>query len=135
MKPYIFICSRLKGRTPKEKAKFAERARYLCRKVMLLGGIPMAPHVYFTEFLDDANPEERQMGIELGHEWMRSCDALLYDATLGESEGMQADWRNWSGKFFRIDTLEEEEFEFHEIKKWIDIKARTALAKPKRFNS
>ena len=37
------------------------------------GCIPIAPHIYFTQFLNDDNPEERAQGIEAGLELLKLC--------------------------------------------------------------
>ncbi len=37
---------------------------------------PIAPHLYYPQFLDDNDPTERQLGIELGLKALRSCDEL-----------------------------------------------------------
>jgi len=48
----------------------------------------MAPHLLIPAFLDDTDAEERQVGIELGIDWLMDCDELW---VIGEriSEGMQ----------------------------------------------
>jgi len=121
MKPYIFIASRFSARTARERKRYAERLRYLCRRVTELGAIPMAPHGYFTTFLDDNDPEERRRGIEMGHEWMRMCSAMLYDASLGESEGMLADFHRWEGTFFMLERgpLRHQECEWEDLGEWV----------------
>ena len=54
-------------------------------------GIPFAPHLLFTQFLDDAQLEERRLGLHMGVEMLRLCDALW---AFGEpTQGMQAEMR------------------------------------------
>lgn len=38
--------------------------------------IPIAPHVYCTQFLDDTIPQEREAGMELGIALLDMCDEL-----------------------------------------------------------
>ena len=66
-KPLVFVSSRLRGNI-EQNIKTAER---LCRKVLLKGYIPFAPHIYFTRFLDELSEEERRLGIESGFEMLR----------------------------------------------------------------
>ena len=50
------------------------------------GFIPVAPHIYFTQFLDDSVENERKAGIEAGIQLMLECDEMW---VFGEpTEGM-----------------------------------------------
>jgi len=90
----VFICSPLRPRkgTPKEQQmelfRNMELASLACRYAVLHGCNPMAPHLLHPAFLDDANPEEREIGIELGMDWLMDCDELW---VIGDriSDGMQ----------------------------------------------
>ena len=64
----IYICSPLRG----DIEKNIQKAQGYCREAVDLWPdvIPIAPHVYCTQFLDDTIPQEREAGMELG-------DALL----------------------------------------------------------
>ena len=81
----IFVCSKLRGDFDKNR-KIAE---HLCRIVSLLGHIPIAPHVYFTRFLDDFDDNERLLGIESGVRLLERCDEVWVFDFEGISEGMQ----------------------------------------------
>lgn len=84
----VFICSPY-GADKEWGTRFAKAA---CRDLFEHGYIPVAPHLYFPQFLDDDSQFEREFGIEAGHEMMRTCDEIfvyLIDSTL--SEGMQSD--------------------------------------------
>ena len=37
---------------------------------------PITPHLYYPQFLDDADEVERALGMELGLKALRSCDEL-----------------------------------------------------------
>jgi hypothetical protein len=54
--------------------RFAEEC---CHKVALAGAIPYAPHLLFTRFLNDAIPEEREIGLRAGLVMAARCDELL----------------------------------------------------------
>lgn len=69
----VFICSALRGDIQKNIAK----ANEYCRWAMLTHGVlPIAPHVYFTQFLDDSSQAERELGITAGLELLRDCEEL-----------------------------------------------------------
>lgn len=79
----IFICSPLKGDIKQNQVK----AREYSRDCILQGHVPIAPHIYFTEFLNEEDHEERKLGIEAGLKLLKLCDEIwIY----GEpSEGMK----------------------------------------------
>lgn len=54
-----------------------EFARKCCRKLSDEGCIPFAPHLLFTQFLDDDIPQERERGIQFGLELMKLCDEVV----------------------------------------------------------
>ena len=68
----VFICSPyrgdIKGNT--EKAKFYATISAKARSV------PIAPHLYFPQFLDEHSSTERMTGIEMGLELMDTCDEV-----------------------------------------------------------
>lgn len=89
----IFVCSPLRPRLPEsfqgsererseELTKIFEanknRAREYCRRVVLAGHLPYAPHLFFTQFLDEFSPRERALGIEMGIIELKACDELWY---------------------------------------------------------
>ena len=83
--PLVFICSPYRGDTITN----AENARAYCSFAVSQGCIPFAPHLLFTQFLDDTLMDERMMGLYMGAEMLRLCDELWY---FGEpSEGMAAE--------------------------------------------
>lgn len=66
------------------------KARQYCKYVANRGHIPYAPHLLFTQFMDDTIPEERAAGIAMGKEMLKRCDELW---VFGEviSEGMASE--------------------------------------------
>ena len=50
-----------------------EKAKRYCVHVINEGGIPIAPHLLFTQFLDDSVPSERRLGLDLGLELLKHC--------------------------------------------------------------
>ena len=56
-----------------EKAK--GYARFVVKEC---GAIPIAPHIYFTQFLDDTLPEDRAFGTMAGLMLLSDCDELWY---------------------------------------------------------
>ncbi len=83
----VYICSPCRG----DYERNIENARRYCREVMELwpDTLPIAPHIYFTQFLDDAIDEERERGLAAGIELLASCDELLVFGIDQPSEGMK----------------------------------------------
>ena len=66
------------------------KARQYCKYVTNRGLIPYAPHLLFTQFMDDTIPEERAAGMAMGKEMLKRCDELwVFGETI--SEGMAAE--------------------------------------------
>lgn len=43
---------------------------------LMEGNVPYAPHLYFTQFLDDADGGCRELGRLLGLRWLKECDEV-----------------------------------------------------------
>ena len=67
-----------------------EYAKQACRTVMESGHAFFAPHLLYPAVLDDAVPEERQTGIEMGLTLLHRCDELWAFGSV-TSSGMQAE--------------------------------------------
>ena len=71
----VYVCSALRGNQD-ENIKLA---RIYCEYVVReFGHIPVAPHIYFTQFLDDNLPEDRAFGTMAGLMLLSDCDELWY---------------------------------------------------------
>ncbi len=71
----IYVCSRLAGDIENNIEKAKVYARFVAKTC---GAIPIAPHIYFTQFLDDTVPEERAFGTMAGLLLLSDCDELWY---------------------------------------------------------
>ena len=68
----IFVCSPYRG----DVIRNAEKAQLYCQMVIKSGLIPIAPHLYFPQFLDDNDPAEREAGIRAGLELIKHCNEI-----------------------------------------------------------
>ena len=105
-RPIVYICSPYAG----DVETNVQKARRYCRFAVDKGYIPIAPHLLFTQFLNDDNPKERQLGIFFGNAVMSKCSEVW---VFGEhiSNGMEAEikrakWKNYRLRYFN-DDLEE----------------------------
>ena len=105
-RPIVYICSPYAG----DVETNVQKARRYCRFAVDKGYIPIAPHLLFTQFLNDDSPKERQLGIFFGNAVMSKCSEVW---VFGEhiSNGMEAEikrakWKNYPLRYFSED-LEE----------------------------
>ena len=68
----VYISSPLRG----DMEKNMEKAKDYCAYAASCGVIPLAPHTIFTQYLNDAVPEQREQGLRMGHELLERCDEL-----------------------------------------------------------
>ncbi len=82
----IYVASPYAG----DVEKNVEYAKQACRTVMESGHAFFAPHLLYPSILDDAVPEERQAGIEMGLTLLHRCDEVWAFGPV-VSSGMQAE--------------------------------------------
>lgn len=68
----VYICSPLRGNYEQNIKNTAE----FCRAAVKCGYMPIAPHLYFPQFLNDTNAEEREIGINYGLQLLTDCDEM-----------------------------------------------------------
>lgn len=83
----VYICSPCRG----EMEKNIIKAQGYCREAAELWPdvLPIAPHVYCTQFLNDENPDERAVGMDMGLSLLSICDELWVYGIDNPSEGMK----------------------------------------------
>ena len=90
----VYIISRYRAFTESEMEFNRKVARYFCRKIVLEGKIPVAPHLFYTQFLDESQEKERQIGLDIGLKELHEADEFLLIIIEGQiSEGMQNELR------------------------------------------
>ncbi len=71
----VYVCSALRG----DVEQNIENAKNYCRYIVKeYGAIPIAPHIYFTQFLNDEIEEDREFGLSAGLFLLSDCDELWY---------------------------------------------------------
>lgn len=68
----IYVASPYAGDI-KKNTDFAKRA---CRHVMEQGHVFFAPHLLYPAILDENQPEQRQLGLDMGLGILSCCDEL-----------------------------------------------------------
>jgi hypothetical protein len=62
----VFVCSPLRATDDRTQEQNIEIAKSLCHETVKLGHAAFAPHVLYTQFLDDTIDVERENGIAAG---------------------------------------------------------------------
>jgi hypothetical protein len=75
--------------------KNLQHARECCQKVLAEGHTPIAPHLILPQLLDDADPAQREQGINGGLVYLTRADELWYwdDPTEGMIKEIQTAYR------------------------------------------
>lgn len=68
-KPLVFICSPYAGNI----LLHTELAREYCRYAVSKNCIPIAPHLLFPQFMEEADPAQRELGIFFGLVLQSKC--------------------------------------------------------------
>ena len=85
-RPIVYICSPYAG----DVAANTKAARRYSRFAVETGYIPIAPHLLFPQFLNDADPAERELGLFFGNALMSKCSEVwVFGSRI--SAGMKAE--------------------------------------------
>lgn len=96
-RPIVYICSPFAGDI---EANVAAARRY-SRFAVDEGYIPIAPHLLFPQFLNDADPKERELGLFFGNALMSKCSEIwVFGNRI--SSGMEAEINRAKRKNYRL---------------------------------
>lgn len=99
-RPIVYICSPYAGDVDANTAA----ARGYCRHAVETGYIPIAPHLLFPQFLNDADPKERELGLFFGNALMSKCSEVwVFGSRISpgmEAEINRARWKNYRLRYF-----------------------------------
>lgn len=99
-RPLVYICSPFSGDIESNTLAARRYSRYAADR----GFIPIAPHLLFTQFLDDSLPAERELGLFFGNVLMSKCAEIwVFGSRI--SDGMKAEiksakWRSYRIRYF-----------------------------------
>jgi len=83
----IFVCSPFSG----DRDRNIQKARGYCRFVMAQGHQPLAPHLHYPQFMDDADPAQREQGLAFSRRLLALADELWVFSGGMPSKGMAAE--------------------------------------------
>lgn len=70
--PMVYICSPFRG----DEVANTKKARHYCRFAVDTGHIPLAPHIFVPQYMDDSDPEERELALFMNFVFISKCNEL-----------------------------------------------------------
>lgn len=83
----VYICSPCRG----DYENNIQRAKEYSRAAAMQGCIPITPHIFLTQFMDDTIPAERELALKMGRELVLMCSELWAFGLDHPSAGMAAE--------------------------------------------
>jgi len=83
----VYICSPCRG----DYENNIQRAKEYSRAAAMRGCIPITPHIFLTQFMDDTIPDERELALKMGRELVLMCSELWAFGLDHPSAGMAAE--------------------------------------------
>jgi len=109
-RPKVFICSQLSPTPTSTMEQNMARTRKFCRFAFDKFDVnPFAPHLFYTQFLDDKNTAERQAGLFMGIDILKGCKRVLvfvlddFISVGMKLEIQEAEFQGIIVEFFRVD--------------------------------
>ena len=96
-RPVVYICSPYSGDTERN----IENARKYSRFAVDRNYLPITPHIYFTQFMNDEVPEERKTAIFMNRVLLSKCVELwVFGSVI--SRGMKGEIKRAKRKHLKI---------------------------------
>lgn len=86
----VYIISQYRGRTAWDVEFHKKVARHFAKQIIYENNVPVAPHLFYTQFLDDNKEAERSIGLTCGLLDLMECDEfflIIVDGVI--SDGMK----------------------------------------------
>jgi len=102
-RPLVYICSPLSGAVELNQ----ENARRYCRFAVESGYIPLAPHIYFTQFMYDRIAKERELALFMDIVLLSKCSELwVFGDTISKGMAIEIEKAKRKGQPIRYFTNE-----------------------------
>jgi len=69
---FVYVASPFAG----DVEENVRKTKGYCKFVADEGMVPLAPHLHYPQFLDDNNPQERELGLMFSLSLLSKCDEL-----------------------------------------------------------
>ena len=102
-RPLVYICSPLSGDVDRNQ----ENARRYCRYAVDAGYIPLAPHIYFPQFMSDTKHKERDLAMFMDIVLLSKCSELwVFGDTISKGMAMEISKAQRKGQTIRYFTTD-----------------------------
>jgi len=102
-RPLVYVCSPLSG----DIAGNQEKARRYCRFAVDSGYIPLAPHLFFPQFMRDDAPAERNLALFMDIVLLSKCAELwVFGSTISKGMTIEIEKAKRKGQPIRYFTEE-----------------------------
>ena len=100
-RPIVYICSPLSGDMDANQ----EAARRYCRYAVDIGYIPIAPHIYFPQFMNEHSLKERNLALFMDIALLSKCAELwVFGDTISKGMSMEIEKAKHKGQLIRYFT-------------------------------
>ena len=97
-RPVVYVCSPLSGDMDANQ----EAARSYCRFAVEAGYIPIAPHLFFPQFMDDNSERERDLALFMDIVLLSKCAELwVFGDTISRGMSIEIEKARRKGKPIR----------------------------------
>ena len=101
-RPIVYICSPLSGDMDRNQ----EATRRYCRFAVDTGYIPIAPHIYFPQFMSENSPRERNLALFMDIVLLSKCAELwVFGDTISRGMAMEIEKARRKGQPIRYFTV------------------------------
>ena len=106
----VYICSPFRDDDKLKQYANARAAQHYCRDAYEKNCIPVAPHLYLPQFLDDDIPEERDLALRIGLRLINYCSEVwVHGDRISDGMRGEIEYASSTGKpVIYIDAAEEE---------------------------
>ncbi|QOQ39380.1 DUF7768 domain-containing protein [Trueperella pecoris] len=88
-RPLVYICSPYSG----DVEANMELAQTFCAHAVARCKIPLAPHLLFPQFMDDNDPETRELAMFFNRILLSKCEAIwVYTARVSVGMRVEIEW-------------------------------------------
>lgn len=97
-RPMVYICSPLSGNISANQ----RNARRYCRFAVDSGCIPLAPHLYFPQFMDDGDRAERDLALFMDIVLLSKCDQMwVFGSRISKGMSIEIEKAKRKGQLIR----------------------------------
>ena len=95
----IYICSPFRSDNKAEQYANVRAAQNYCRDAYKKNCIPVAPHLYLPQFLDDDTPAERDLALRIGLRLINYCSEVwVHGDRISDGMRGEIDYASSTGK-------------------------------------